>query len=156
VRGIQHDFAARTLAKLDMPPRAVCVAPGNFRSQNSREPKDYLGIEISRDVAVGTITSSQESKALALSKKLGVTGSWRALPMSPETYAGLRAAKPGEPMTDKLEYQQVVSNLLSLAQCTRPDIELPVSALAAYVAAPSKGYHAALLDIVRYVGSAAA
>jgi hypothetical protein len=70
--------------------------------------------------------------------------------MSPEIYAGFRGAQLGEPMADKLECQQVVGSLLHPAQCTCPDIALPVSALAAYAAAPSEGHHAALLDIVGY------
>jgi hypothetical protein len=53
-------------------------------------------------------------------------------------------------MADKLVYQQVVGSLLHLAQCTRPDIGLPVSALAAYSAEPSEGHHTGVLDIVRY------
>jgi hypothetical protein len=34
-------------------------------------------------------------------------------------------------MADKLQYQRVVGSLLHLAQCTWPDIALPVAALAA-------------------------
>jgi hypothetical protein len=111
------------------------------------EPMNFLGIEISQDLAVGTITISQESKALALAMQLGVTGSQRVLPLSPETCTEFRAAQPGEPMADKFVYQQVGS-LLHPAQCTRPVIALPVSAaLAAYSAEPSKGHYAASLDI---------
>jgi hypothetical protein len=46
------------------------------------EPKDFLGIEISQDLAAGTITINQESKALAIAKQLGVTASQKALPVS--------------------------------------------------------------------------
>jgi hypothetical protein len=120
------------------------------------EPKDFLGIEISRDLTAGTITITQESKALALAAQVGVSQSQRALPMSSETYAGLWAAQPWEPMTDKLEFQRTLGSLLHLAQCTRPDITLPVSALAAFAAAPSEMHHGALLDVVRSVGSSAA
>jgi hypothetical protein len=120
------------------------------------EPKDFLGIEISRDLTVGTITITQESKALALAAQVGLSQSQRSLPMSSETYAGLRAAQPGEPMTDMLEFQQNLGSLLHLAKCTRPDIALPVSVLAAFAAEPSEMLHGALLDVVRYVGSSAA
>jgi hypothetical protein len=60
-----------------------------------------------------------------------------------------------EPMADKLQCQRVVGSLLNLAQCTRPDIALPVAALAAYSSAPSTQHYAVLLDIVRYVGGTA-
>jgi hypothetical protein len=113
------------------------------------KPQDFLGIEISRDHAANTIvmTIAQKSKALALAAELGVSGSRRVLPMPAEVYAGLRAAHPGVPMADKQLYQRVLGSLLHLAQCTRPDIALPVSALA-YAAAPTKEHHAALVDII--------
>jgi hypothetical protein len=40
-------------------------------------------------------------------------------------------------------------------QCTRPDLALAVGALAAYCSAPSAVHHAALVDVVKYVGSTA-
>jgi hypothetical protein len=52
--------------------------------------------------------------------------------MPAEVCAGLRAAQPRVLMADKQLYQQVLGSQLHLAQCTRPDIALPVSALAAY------------------------
>jgi hypothetical protein len=56
-------------------------------------------------------------------------------------------------MADKLGYQKVIGSLLHLAQCTRPDIALPVGALAAYASAPSEAHYEAMLDVVRYLGS---
>jgi hypothetical protein len=71
--------------------------------------------------------------------------------MLAEVYAGLMAAQPWVPMAGKQLYQRVRVSLLHLAQCTRPDIALPVSAFAAYAAAPTEIY-STLVDIVRYVG----
>jgi hypothetical protein len=70
---------------------------------------------------------------------------------------GLRALATGEPMADKQLYQQTIyiGSLLHLAQCTRPDIALPVGALAAYCSQPSVGHWECLLDVVQYVGSTA-
>jgi hypothetical protein len=89
------------------------------------KPKDFLRIVISRDLAQGTIAISQESKALAVAKQLGVTGSQKALHKSPEAYAGLRAARSGEPMAEKLEYQQVVDSLLNLAHLCALTLHCP-------------------------------
>jgi hypothetical protein len=75
--------AARTTAEADA---LVELVGSVFEISALVEAKDFLRIEISRDLAVGTI--SQESKALALETQLGVTRSQRAFPMSPETYAG--------------------------------------------------------------------
>jgi hypothetical protein len=68
---------------------------------------------------------------------------------------GVAGGTTQEPMADKLQYQRVVGSMLHLAQCTRPDIALPVAALAAYSWAPSTQHYALLLDIMRYVGGTA-
>jgi hypothetical protein len=119
------------------------------------EPEDFLGIQISRDRAVRTISIVQEHKALELAVGLGVGEAPKPAPVSPETSFGLRAAQEGESTVDKLEYQRIVGSLLHLAQCTRPDIALAVGALAAFCAAPSEVHHKALLNVVCYVGSTA-
>jgi hypothetical protein len=97
----------------------------------------------------------QEDKAEALAAKVGVSRQCRMVPMSPEVYGELRGAQPGELVTDKLRYQQVVGSLLHLVQCTRPDIALSVAALAAYSSAPSARHFSVLLDVVRCVGGTA-
>jgi hypothetical protein len=126
-----------------------------FEIRKLGEPVDFLGIEIQRDRGAGTITLTQTAKAEVLAAEHGVQGACRVVPMSPESFSGLRAAQTGEPMADKLGYQKVIGSLLHLAQCTRPDIALPVGALAAYASAPSEAHYEAMLDVVRYVGSTA-
>jgi hypothetical protein len=74
--------AARTVAGVDA---LVELVGSIFEIKALRELKDFPGIEICRDLAVGTITISQESKALALAKLLGVTRPRRTLPLSSET-----------------------------------------------------------------------
>jgi hypothetical protein len=59
--------------------------------------------------------------------------------------------EPWEPMAHKFGHQKVIGSLLHLAWCTRPDIALPVGALAAYASAPCVAHHEALLNVVRYV-----
>jgi hypothetical protein len=118
--------AARTDVEADA---LVELVASIFEIRALGEPKDFLGIEFSRDHAANTITITQKSKASALAAELGVSGCRRVLPMPSEVYAGLRDAHSGVPMADKQLYQQVLGSLLHLAQCTRPDIALPVSAL---------------------------
>jgi hypothetical protein len=122
-----------------------------FEIRKIGEPEDFLGIHICQDHGAGTITVDQKDKAVALAAALGVSGECKVVPMSPEVFGELRGAQPGEPMADKLQYQRVVGNFLHLAQCTRPDIALPVAALAAYSSVPSTQHYAVLLHIVRYV-----
>jgi hypothetical protein len=144
--------AARTTEEADA---LVELVESIFQIRKLGEPVDFLGIEIQRDRGAGTITLTQKAKAEALTAALGVQGACKAVPMSPECFSSLRAAQPGEPMADKLGYQKVIGSLLHLAQCTRPDIALPVGALAAYASAPSEAHYQAMLDVVRYVGSTA-
>lgn len=144
--------AARTAAEADA---LVDLVASMFAIRALGEPEDFLGIEITRDRRARTITIDQSRKARALAEGMGVLGQRKAVPMSPDVFAGLKAALPGEQMGDLHAYQSAIGSLLHLAQCTRPDIALPVGALAAYNAAPSQAHFDAMLDLVRYVGSTA-
>jgi hypothetical protein len=145
--------AARTAAAADA---LVALIGSIFDIRvHDGEPEDFVGVQISRDWARGTVKLDQQDKSRALAAKLGLSGERRHVPMSPETYATLRAAESGETMADVDLYQSVVGSLLHLAQCTRPDIALSVGALAAYCHAPSQAHYEAVLDVVRYVGSTA-
>jgi hypothetical protein len=129
-----------------------------FAIRKLGEPVDFLGIEIRRDRGARTITITQKAKAEELAAVHGAQEAGKAeprVPMSPECFASLRAAQPGEPMAHKLNYQKVIGSLLHLAQCTRPDIALPVGALASYASAPSVAHSEPLVKLVRYVGMTA-
>jgi hypothetical protein len=144
--------AARTAAEADA---LVALMASIFAIRELGEPEDFVGIEITRDRKARRITLTQEAKARALAAEYGVLGTRRSVPMSPESYSELRKAQPGEPMADKLAYQRAIGSLLHLAQCTRPDIALPVGALAAYASAPTQGHFEAVVEVVRYVGCTA-
>jgi hypothetical protein len=133
----------------------VDVIASIFEIRRLGEPQDMLGIEISRDLAAGTITIRQCAKAKALAAMFGVEGERRATPMTPAAQANLRAACEGDTMADIARYQSGVGSLLHLSQCVRPDIAAPVGALAAYNSAPTDSHFAAMLDVIRYVGSTA-
>ena len=144
--------AARTAAEADA---LVDLVASMFAIRKLGEPQDFLGIEITRDRSAHTISINQARKACALGAALGVAGERRSVPMSPDTYAGLRVARPGEQMSDVHVYQSVIGSLLHLAQCTRPDIALTVGALASFCSAPTVAHYNAVLDLVRYVGCTA-
>lgn len=144
--------AARTADEADA---LVDLVASMFAIRKLGEPQDFLGIEIARNRQAGTISIDQARKARALADSVGVAGERRGVPMSPETFAGLRAAQPGDAMADALEYQSIIGSLNHLAQCTRPDIALAVCALASYNSKPTLAHRAALLDVVRYVGCTA-
>jgi hypothetical protein len=123
-----------------------------FEIRKLGELVDLIGIEIQRIRGAGTITLTQKAKAEALAAVHWVQEACKAVPKvptSPGCFASLQAAQPGEPMAHKLGHQKVMSSLLHLAHCTRPDIALPVGALAAYASAPSVAHYEALLNVVR-------
>jgi hypothetical protein len=141
--------AARTAAEADA---LVELVASMFAIRALGEPQDFLGIGITRDRVARTISIDQRDKAVALAAHVGVAGERRAVPMTPDTYAALRAAREGERVVRLEAYQSAVGSLLHLAQCTRPDIALAVGALAAYCSKPTQAHHDALADVVRYVG----
>ena len=145
--------AARTAVLAEA---AVDLIGSFFEIRKMGEPRDFLGIDITRDRAARTITISQEQKALALVRGQGLVGERRRVPMSPETYDALRVTQPGEQLADRTQYQMVLGLLLYLAMCTRPDIASVVMALACYGSNPSRAHREALDDVVRYVGCTAA
>ena len=145
--------AARTA---ELAEAAVALIGSYFEIRKMGEPRDFLGIDITRDRTARTITISQESKAVKLVREQGLVGELRHIPMTPEKYAALRSTQPGEPLTDQTQYQTVLGVLLYLAMCTRPDIASVVIALSSYASNPSWAHREALDDVVRYVGSTAA
>jgi hypothetical protein len=48
-----------------------------------------------------------------------------------------------------------VGSLLHLARCVRPDTPALVGVLAAYRSSPTEAHFAAMLDVIRYIGSMA-
>jgi hypothetical protein len=142
--------AARTAAEADA---LVELVASMFAIHALGEPEDFLGIQVNRDREAGTISISQECKALAPAESFGVQGAHKAVPMSPEMVAELWSVQDGDDMAVQLDFQRGIGGLLHLAQCTRPDIALPVGALAAFSSAPTVAHFEAMLDVVWHVGS---
>jgi hypothetical protein len=78
----------------------VDVIASIFEIRRLGEPQDMLGIEISPDLAAGTITIRQCAKARALAAVFGVEGERHATPMTPAAQANLRAAREGDTIAD--------------------------------------------------------
>jgi hypothetical protein len=143
--------AARTAAEADA---LVDLVAGMFSIHKLGEPQDMLGIKISRDRDAGTITIRQASKAQSLATAFGVEGERCATPMTPGVYGELQAAREGDDMADNKAYQPGIGSLLHMAQCVRPDIAAPVSALAAFCLALTAAHYVAMLNVIRFVGCA--
>lgn len=115
------------------------------------EPRDLLGIEVSRDRDAGTITIAQKGKAEALASEFGVARESRAVLMLTDAcvFGELRAATEGAVMANREQYQTGIGGLLHLAQCTRSAIALAVGALAAFGSAPTTEHYEAKCDSLR-------
>jgi hypothetical protein len=103
-------------------------------------------------VTVRQAASVRRVKRWPWRSRLGWKVCVRQLPISPEVFSELRSLWEGDEMAVQLDFQRGIGSLLHLAQCTRPDIALPVGALAAFSSAPTKAHFRAMLDVVRYVG----
>jgi hypothetical protein len=67
---------ARTAKEADA---LVELVASMFAIRALGEPKDFLGIQVNRDRAAGTISISQEGKALALAQSFGLGGVRKAV-----------------------------------------------------------------------------
>ena len=76
-----------------------------------------MGIEVLRDWVAGTVTLFHKRTAFVLTETFGVAGQRWAVLMSQ--------------VSDKVEFWSWMGSLLHIAPCTRPDIGVSVSALAA-------------------------
>jgi hypothetical protein len=84
-------------------------------------------------------------------RQKGISRKLATVSMPPEVFSGLRSVREGDEMAVQLDFQRGNGSLLHLAKCNRPDIALPVGALA-FSSAPTKAHFRAMLDVVRYVG----
>lgn len=144
--------ATRTAAEADA---LVAMVGSIWEIKEMGEPRDMLGITITRDRQARTITIHQADKARGLAEAAGVAGQSRPVPMSPEVFAGLRAATDGEAMGDGDAFRSQLGMALHMEQCTRPDCSLVVHALAPYARAPSQAHCDAMLNLIRYMGGTA-
>ncbi|CAI7771277.1 unnamed protein product [Closterium sp. NIES-54] len=115
------DTEALTLVKSELQKRHTCFDPGELRS--------YLGLQITRDRARRTITLTQSHMVHQVLQRFGFQfSSPQPTPLS--TSHLLSAPLSNESVEPSGPYPELVSCLMYLMTCTRPDLEYPVSLLA--------------------------
>ena len=110
----------------------------------------FLGMEIIRDRAEGTIWVGQSQNALGVLKKYGMQDAKaRKTPLD----ANLPLMKLEGEADDQVKdtYQSMVGSLLYLANCTRPDLAQSVGLLARFMSNPSEDHLAAAKQVLRYL-----
>ncbi|KAJ9507929.1 hypothetical protein QJQ45_021276 [Haematococcus lacustris] len=109
----------------------------------------FLGMQISRDRAQGTLQLDQQQYIKELLSTYSMTEAHsKAVPMAP----GTKLVKEGDALdTAHHSYSALVGSLLYLSCCTRPDIAYAVGALARHLAAPTQQHWAAAKAVLSYL-----
>ncbi|KAJ9517017.1 hypothetical protein QJQ45_002524 [Haematococcus lacustris] len=109
----------------------------------------FLGMQISRDRAQGTLQLDQQQYIKELLSTYSMTEAHsKAVPMAP----GTKLVKEGDALdTAHHSYSALVGSLLYLSCCTRPDIAYAVGALARHMAAPTQQHWSAAKAVLSYL-----
>jgi hypothetical protein len=140
-------IAGRDVGSMESVKKALMSA---FDVKDLGDAKYFVGIELIRDRAAGTMKIGQRRMASELVSKYGMGDSkTKTIPLS----ASLKLTKePDNPLdTNKYGYSELIGSLLYLSVCTRPDIAQAVGALARYMAAPSATHWTAAKGVLRYI-----
>jgi hypothetical protein len=127
---------------------AIADIAALFPCRDMGEPRDYVGWQVERDRAAGTIKIHSADYIRRLLHEYGMTGCAPvALPMTKLPH------EQGEPLPlpERHRYPRLIGALLHAANCTRPDIAQPVATLARYLKAPKLHHWAAALRVLRYL-----
>ncbi|KAJ9520180.1 hypothetical protein QJQ45_030103 [Haematococcus lacustris] len=120
-----------------------------FRLKDLGEARWFLGMQLTRDRAEGTIKLDQhkfvQELVTAYSKSAAHS---KPLPMAP----AVKLVREGEALDTTLHhYSALVGSLLYLTCCTRPDIAFVVGALARHMSAPTKQHWSAACSVLCYL-----
>ncbi|KAJ9523155.1 hypothetical protein QJQ45_023956, partial [Haematococcus lacustris] len=120
-----------------------------FKLKDLGEARCFLGMQIVRDRAEGTILISQQKLIHELVTTHSMSNAHsKTLPMA----AAVKLVREGEALdTSVHHYSALVGSLLYLSCCTRPDIAFSVGALARHMSAPTKQHWAAACTVLCYL-----
>ncbi|CAI7838034.1 unnamed protein product [Closterium sp. NIES-53] len=94
------------------------------------EVRNYLGMEITRDLKAKTISLSQ---SFYIEKVLETFGMSKAKPIATPLAVGHQLSPPATPTDSSNPYAELFGALMYAMVCTRPDLAYPVSVLARFV-----------------------
>lgn len=118
-----------------------------FEITDLGEAKFFLGMELERDRAAGTLKLSQKRMIEDLLVKYGMEDcKIRSTPLPP----GVQLTKEGKLLEDSC-YSELVGSLLYLSTCTRPDLSQAVGALSRFMAKPTEEHWTYAKGVLRYL-----
>ncbi|KAJ9507214.1 hypothetical protein QJQ45_004776 [Haematococcus lacustris] len=120
-----------------------------FKLKDLGEARWFLGMQLTRDRAEGTIKLDQHKfiQELVTAHSKSAAHS-KPLPMAP----AVKLVREGDALDTTLHhYSALVGSLLYLTCCTRPDIAFAVGALARHMSAPTKQHWAAACSVLCYL-----
>jgi hypothetical protein len=110
---------------------------------------DFLGINVTKNLANGTLTLTQKGLIQKIKDATGMSDSnfnW-----TPAAQAALGTDPDGPPMEEAWSYRSIVGMLLYLSTNTRPDIAVAVSQVARLCHSPKKIHASAVKTLVCYL-----
>ncbi|KAJ9510638.1 hypothetical protein QJQ45_027557, partial [Haematococcus lacustris] len=120
-----------------------------FKLKDLGEARWFLGMQLTRDRAEGTIKLDQHKfiQELVTANSKSAAHS-KPLPMAP----AVKLVREGDALDTTLHhYSALVGSLLYLTCCTRPDIAFAVGALARHMSAPTSQHWAAACSVLCYL-----
>ncbi|KAJ9532820.1 hypothetical protein QJQ45_010939 [Haematococcus lacustris] len=120
-----------------------------FKLKDLGEARWFLGMQLTRDSAEGTIKLDHHKfiQELVTANSKSAAHS-KPLPMAP----AVKLVREGDALDTTLHhYSALVGSLLYLTCCTRPDIAFAVGALARHMSAPTKQHWAAACSVLCYL-----
>jgi transposase InsO family protein len=112
----------------------------------------FLGIEVTRDTVMGTLTMHQDTYIQSMVSRYGCADEHGALlPLPPSVHFTKNGTDMGEFLPEGNLYRNLVGSLNHLSQCTRPDITYAVGLLSRFLSVPRLGHWGAAIHVLRYV-----
>ena len=119
-----------------------------FEARDLGDAAMFLGLQIQRDKAAGTIWLGQSHYTAQIVQQYGLSeGKSKITPF----HANQQLAPTGTPLQADVPYSAAVGSLLYLAVCTRPDISHSVGMLSRFVGDPKSEHWQALKGVIRYL-----
>jgi hypothetical protein len=120
-----------------------------YNLQDEGDFSAYLGVQVTKDTARGTITLTQPGLIEQVIQDVGLTDFSKGKDTPADSI--LHADKDGSPCRESWNYQSVIGKLSYIANNTRPDISMAVHQCAQFCTNPRAIHKLAVNGMIRYL-----